>query len=97
VSSPLDIERIRARAAELKLNPSAIDGFLQMDHETLILQAALWHQISLAHQNERLEIGIRSAEVIQELFDLCRERGIDVPDTICDAVIAIDDTPHPKA
>lgn len=86
-----DIERIRAKAIEIGLSKLAIDGFAQMDRDTLILQAALWHQVAIAHQNQRLEIEMKSGQVIVDLFDLCRERGIDVPEAIYEAVNAINE------
>lgn len=75
------------------LHASAIDGFAGMDRETLILQAALWHQFAIAHQNDRLGIEARSGDIIRDLFDLCREHGIDVPDSIYEAANAISEPP----
>lgn len=88
---PANVEQIRERAREIGLNETATDGFLEMDRDTLIVQAALWHQIALTHQNRRLNLETRSGEVIVSLLDLCREKGIEVPDAIYDAVDCVGD------
>jgi hypothetical protein len=86
-----DAERARARAVETGLDAAAVDGFAGMDRETLILQAALWHSMSMAHQNRSLDVEIRSGEAIGSLFDLCRENKIEVPDEIYEASCSISD------
>ena len=83
------IETLRAKAVAMGLDASAIDGFVSMDRDTLLLQAALWHRMAIAHQNRSLDIEQRSGEVVQSLFDLCREREIALPDAIYEAACAI--------
>lgn len=89
-------EQVRERATELGLDATAINGFLEMDRETLIIQAALWHQIAVAHQNQRIDAEMRSGEVIVDLFDLCRQHGIEVPDSVYEAASSVGET-TPKA
>lgn len=96
MSSPADIARIRARAAEIGLDQSAIEGFLQMDRDTLVIQAALWHQFAIAHQNRHAELELRSGEVIVDLFDLCRKHGITVPDETYEAATSSASRPVPS-
>jgi len=83
------VERARARAVEAGLDATAVDGFAGMDRETLILQAALWHRLSNAHQNRSLDVELGFGKVIGDLFDLCREHGVEVPDAIVDAATAV--------
>ena len=89
-------EHLREKAIALGLGATAINGFLEMDRETLIIQAALWHQIAIAHQNQRLDVEMRSGEVIVNLFDLCRQYGIEVPEVIYEAANTVGET-APKA
>jgi hypothetical protein len=96
MSSPADLDRIRARAAEIGLDPSAIEGFSQMDRDTLIIQAALWHRIAIAHQNQRFDSELRSGEMIRDLFTLCRDQGIDIPEALCEAANALTEPTSPK-
>jgi len=90
-----DLERVLGRATEMGMNPTAIDGFADMDVETLMLQAALWHSMAIAHQNRSLNVELRSGEAIISLFDLCRERGIEIPDSIVDEISEIGKMPAP--
>jgi len=92
-----NFEELRAKAAELGLDEAAIDGFASMDRDTLIMQAALWHQIAVAHQQQSLDAAIQSGELIQTLFNLCREHDIDVPEEIVDATLGLNSTASPRS
>jgi hypothetical protein len=84
---------LRDKAVELGLDPGTIDGFVGMDRDTLIIQAALWRDQAMKHQNRSLDVESRSGTVILSLFDLCRTEGIEVPESIYNAANAIPEKP----
>lgn len=80
------LDRMRAKAAEMGLNPSSVEGFADMDRETLVLQASLFWSMAMVSQKTGLDTELRLGGAICDMLDLCRSKGIDVPDELYDRV-----------
>jgi hypothetical protein len=83
----------RARAEEIGVPPATVDNFAAMDRPTLLLQAALWFNacnVQMRHGADQVQ-GYDA--VLAEFFELCREKGVEIPDPLMDSVMALADRP----